>query len=62
VDVQIGSPLPYAAFSVAVILLLVADFILPRAQGNRKVPVRAAAAWSPAWFALAMAFIDIVAR
>ncbi|HEX9181868.1 MAG TPA: TerC family protein [Burkholderiales bacterium] len=55
-DVQIGSPVLYAAFSAAVVLLLAADFVLLRAQGNHKVPVREAAAWSVVWFAIAMAF------
>ena len=55
-DVQIGSPALYAAFSAAVVVLLVADFVLLRAQGNHKVPLREAAAWSVVWFAIAMAF------
>jgi tellurite resistance protein TerC len=55
-EIEIGSPLLYAVFSAAVVVLLVADFVLLRAQGNHKVPVREAAAWSVAWFALAMAF------
>ena len=55
-EIEIGSPMLYAAFSAAVVVLLVADFVLLRAQGNHKVPVREAAAWSAAWFALAMAF------
>jgi len=44
---SIGSPLLYAAFSAAVVLLLIADFVLLRAQGNHKVPVREAA--TPEW-------------
>jgi tellurite resistance protein TerC len=56
VDVQIGSPALYAAFSAAVVVLLAADFLLLRAQGNHKVPVREAAAWSAVWFLVAMAF------
>ena len=55
-DVQIGSPALYAAFSAAVVVLLAADFLLLRAQGNHKVPLREAAAWSVVWFAIAMAF------
>ena len=54
--IGIGSPLLYAAFTAAVVLLLAADFVLLRAQGSHKVPVREAAAWSVAWFAVAMAF------
>ena len=55
-EIQIGSPALYAAFSLAVVVLLVADFVLLRAQGNHKVPLREAAGWSVAWFAIAMAF------
>lgn len=54
--VHIGSPLLYAAFAAAVVLFLVADFALLRAQGSHKVPLREAAAWSIVWFAVAMAF------
>jgi tellurite resistance protein TerC len=56
VDLHIGSPMLYAAFAAAVVLFLVADFALLRAQGNHKVPLREAAAWSVAWFLVAMAF------
>ena len=55
-DLQIGSPLLYAAFCGVVALLLVADFVLLRAQGNHKVPLREAAAWSVVWLVIAMAF------
>jgi tellurite resistance protein TerC len=54
--IGIGSPLLYGAFSLAVVVFLVADFLLLRAQGSHKVPVREAAAWSVAWFLIAMAF------
>jgi tellurite resistance protein TerC len=54
--VHIGSPALYAAFAAAVVLFLVADFALLRAQGSHKVPLREAAAWSVVWFAVAMAF------
>jgi tellurite resistance protein TerC len=54
--VHIGSPLLYAAFAAAVVLFLVADFALLRAQGSHKVPLGEAAAWSAVWFAVAMAF------
>jgi tellurite resistance protein TerC len=54
--INIGSPLLYAAFAAAVVLFLVADFLLLRAQGSHKVPLREAAAWSVAWFLVAMAF------
>jgi len=54
--ISIGSPVLYGAFTLAVIAFVVADFILLRAQGNHKVPLREAAAWSVVWFAVAMAF------
>jgi tellurite resistance protein TerC len=54
--VHIGSPLLYAAFAAAVVVFLIADFALLRAQGSHKVPLREAAAWSAVWFAVAMAF------
>jgi tellurite resistance protein TerC len=54
--VNIGSPLLYAAFAAAVVLFLIADFALLRAQGSHRVPLREAAAWSVVWFAVAMAF------
>ncbi len=52
----IGSPILYGAFSFVVVLFLLADFALLRAQGSHKVPVREAAAWSVVWFLVAMAF------
>jgi tellurite resistance protein TerC len=55
-SISIGSPLLYAAFAAAVVVFLVADFALLRAQGSHKVPLGEAAAWSVVWFALAMAF------
>ena len=55
-SVSIGSPPLYAAFCAAVVVFLVADFVLLRAQGNHKVALREAAAWSVVWFLIAMAF------
>jgi tellurite resistance protein TerC len=52
----IGTPLLYASFSALVILLLVADFLLLRTQGNHKVGVREAACWSVVWVIVAMSF------
>ncbi|HEX9179575.1 MAG TPA: TerC family protein, partial [Burkholderiales bacterium] len=46
----------YLGFSALVVLLLMADFLLLRAKGNHKVPVKEAAAWSVVWFMVAMAF------
>jgi tellurite resistance protein TerC len=53
---SIGSPVLYGAFSLAVVAFLVADFLLLRAQGSHKVPLREAATWSVVWFLVAMAF------
>lgn len=38
------------------VLLLAADFLLLRAKGSHKVPVKEAAAWSVVWFLVAMSF------
>lgn len=46
----------YLGFSVLVVVLLVLDFLLLRTQGNHKVPLKEAAAWSVVWFVVAMAF------
>jgi tellurite resistance protein TerC len=46
----------YLGFSALVVLLLMADFLLLRAKGNHKVPVKEAAAWSVVWFLVAMSF------
>lgn len=55
-SVSIGSPLLYAGFAAAVVVFLVADFALLRAQGSHKVPLGEAAAWSVVWLVLAMVF------
>lgn len=54
--VSVGTPLLYAGFSLLVVLLLAADFLLLRTQGNHKVTVKEAAWWSVVWFAAAAAF------
>ena len=54
--ISIGSPALYGVFSLAVVVFLVADFALLRAQGSHKVPLREAAVWSTVWFLIAMAF------
>lgn len=53
---SVGTPLLYAGFTLLVVLLLVADFLLLRTQGNHKVTVKEAAWWSVVWFAAAAAF------
>lgn len=53
---HVGTPLLYLGFSLLVVLLLAADFLLLRAQGAHKVSVREAAWWSVVWFAAAAAF------
>ncbi len=54
--VSVGTPWLYAGFSVLVVVLLAADFLLLRAQGSHKVSVKEAAWWSVVWFAAAAAF------
>lgn len=51
-----GTPLLYAAFSLLVVVLLAADFLLLRAQGSHRVSTKEAAWWSVVWFAAAGAF------
>jgi tellurite resistance protein TerC len=46
----------YAGFSALVLVLLVVDFVLLRAQGCHKVSVREAAIWSVVWVLTAAAF------
>jgi tellurite resistance protein TerC len=46
----------YLGFSALVVVLLAADFLLLRAKGSHKVPVKEAAAWSVVWFLVAMSF------
>ena len=53
---HVGTPLLYLGFSLLVVLLLAADFLLLRAQGTHKVSVREAAWWSVVWFGAAAAF------
>ena len=51
-----GTPLLYTGFSLLVVVLLVVDFVLLRAQGSHKVSVKEAAWWSVVWFVAAGAF------
>ncbi|HWI80678.1 TerC family protein [Ramlibacter sp.] len=51
-----GTPLLYLGFTVLVVALLAADFLLLKAQGAHRVGVREAAAWSVVWIAIALAF------
>lgn len=53
---SVGTPLLYAGFTLLVVVLLAADFLLLRTQGNHKVTVKEAALWSVVWFAAAAAF------
>ncbi|WP_144373548.1 TerC family protein [Vogesella urethralis] len=53
---SVGTPLLYAGFTLLVVLLLAADFLLLRTQGNHKVTVKEAAWWSVVWFAAAATF------
>lgn len=51
-----GTPVLYAGFTLLVIVLIAADFLLLRTQGNHKVSAREAAWWSVVWFVAAAAF------
>jgi tellurite resistance protein TerC len=51
-----GTPTLYAGFSALVVVMLLVDFLLLRAQGSHKVSVKEAAWWSVIWFAAAAAF------
>lgn len=51
-----GTPILYAGFSLLVIVLLLADFLLLRAQGSHKVSVKEAAWWSVVWISAAGLF------
>jgi tellurite resistance protein TerC len=54
--VHTGTPLLYVGFTALVVLLLAADFLLLRTQGNHKVTAREAALWSVVWVAVAAVF------
>jgi len=51
-----GTPILYLGFSLLVVVFLVLDFVLLKAKGQHKVPVKEALAWAAVWFAAAMAF------
>lgn len=51
-----GTPLLYTGFSLLVVALIAADFVLLRSQGSHKVSVKEAAWWSVVWFLAAGAF------
>ncbi len=51
-----GTPLLYLGFSVLVVVLLAADFLLLRVQGSHKVSLKEAGLWSVVWFLAAAAF------
>lgn len=53
---SVGTPLLYLGFTLLVVSLLAADFVLLRTQGSHKVSVKEAAWWSIVWFAAAGAF------
>jgi len=53
---SIGTPILYLGFTLVVIVLLVTDFLVLRAQGAHRVSVKEAAAWSCVWIAVSLAF------
>lgn len=54
--VHTGTPVLYAGFSTLVILLLLVDFWVLKAQGSHRVSTKEAASWSVVWFLAAIAF------
>lgn len=51
-----GTPALYFGFAILVIVLLLVDFWVLKAQGSRRVSVKEAASWSVVWFLGAIAF------
>lgn len=51
-----GTPVLYLGFSFLVVVLLLIDFWVLRAQGSHRVSVKEAASWSVVWFLAALAF------
>jgi tellurite resistance protein TerC len=51
-----GTPILYFGFAILVIVLLLVDFWVLKAQGSHKVSVKEAASWSVVWFLAAIAF------
>jgi tellurite resistance protein TerC len=54
--VHTGSPALYLGFSILVIVLLLVDFWVLKAQGAHRVSVKEATSWSVVWFLAALAF------
>ncbi len=53
---SVGSPLMYAGFFAAVLVMVLIDMFALNRAGNHKVSVREALGWSAVWFAIAMLF------
>ncbi|MBZ9795217.1 TerC family protein [Mesorhizobium sp. ES1-4] len=51
-----GTPDLYLGFTLLVIVLLAVDFFVLRAQGDHRVSVKEAGAWSVVWIAVSFAF------
>ena len=51
-----GTPTLYLGFTLLVIILLAADFLVLKTQGAHRVSLREAAGWSVVWIAIALAF------
>lgn len=51
-----GTPALYLAFTILVVLLLLVDFWVLKAQGSHRVSAKEAATWSVVWFVAAFAF------
>lgn len=51
-----GTPALYLAFTILVVLLLLVDFWVLKAQGSHRISAKEAATWSVVWFVAAFAF------
>ena len=53
---SLGTPTLYIGFSLLVLALLAVDFLVLRTQGNHKIKVTEAAAWTAFWIAIGLGF------
>jgi tellurite resistance protein TerC len=51
-----GTPVLYAVFTLLVVVLLAADFLMLKAGGSHRVSVKEAAAWTLVWVLVSLAF------
>ena len=53
---SMGTPILYLGFTLLVIVLVAADFVLLKTQGSHTVGVKEAAIWSVVWIAMSLLF------